>query len=325
VYVTHDQTEAMTLGDRVAVMRLGTIQQVASPQELYDRPVNLFVAGFIGSPAMNFMAGTLEDGKLRTGLGDITLSGRMRQEVERAGTGREVIVGIRPENFEDASFIADDVKPKGLTFHADIDVIESLGAEKYVYFTKELGQTANVAELEELARDAGRADVSGNAETVVARLDPATRIHEGQDAELWVDVGMLHVFDPATGRNLALAARDDADASTVQAGSAGAAAGAAEAGQAPASEAAPSEPPPSEAPAGQAPPSEAPAGQAPAGEAPASQAPADGAAPSQATADPAAGQAPPPAAPAGPATAGSGQATAGDPGAAGTAPGGEAT
>ena len=130
-------------------------------------------------------------------------------------------MGIRPENFEDVSFVSADVKPKGLTFHADIDVIESLGAEKYVYFTRELGQTVNVAELEELARDAGRADVGGTAETVVARLDPATRIHEGQDAELWVDVRKLHVFDPATGRNLSLAARDDADGSTVQAGSAG--------------------------------------------------------------------------------------------------------
>jgi multiple sugar transport system ATP-binding protein len=300
VYVTHDQTEAMTLGDRVAVMRLGTIPQVASPQELYDRPVNLFVAGFIGSPAMNFMAGTLEDGKLRTGLGDITLTGRMRQEVESSGTGREVIVGIRPEDFEDASLVSGDLKPRGLTFNATIDVIESLGAEKYVYFTRELGQTANVAELEELARDSGRADISGTAETVVARLDPATRIHEGQDAELWVDVRRLHIFDPATGRNLSLAARDDADASTVQAGAAGAASGAA-ASQAPPSQAPPSQESPTQAPA------------------------------SQATADPAAGQAPPssppppPAAPTGSAPAGSGQPTAGDTGTAGTAPGGEAT
>ena len=85
VYVTHDQTEAMTLGDRVAVMRLGTIQQVASPEELYDRPVNLFVAGFIGSPAMNFMAGTLEDGKLRTGVGDFPLTPQLRQALEGAG------------------------------------------------------------------------------------------------------------------------------------------------------------------------------------------------------------------------------------------------
>ena len=261
VYVTHDQTEAMTLGDRVAVMRLGTIQQVASPQELYDRPANLFVAGFIGSPAMNFMAGTLEDGKLRTGLGDINLSGRMRQEVERAGTGRDVIVGIRPENFEDASFVSADAKSKGLTFHADIDVIESLGAEKYVYFTRELGHTANVAELEELARDSGRADLSGTAETVVARLDPATRIHEGQDAELWVDVRMLHVFDPATGRNLSLAARDDADGGTVQGGSARAAAGPAAAGEAPP----PPPPPPHAGPTPSSPPPAAPAGSAQAG------------------------------------------------------------
>jgi multiple sugar transport system ATP-binding protein len=285
VYVTHDQTEAMTLGDRVAVMRLGTIQQVASPQELYDRPVNLFVAGFIGSPAMNFMAGTLEDGKLRTGLGDITLTGRMRQEVESSGTGRDVIVGIRPENFEDASLISPDMKPKGLAFSAAIDVIESLGAEKYVYFTRELGQTANVAELEELARDAGRADISGTAETVVARLDPATRIHEGQDADLWVDVRMLHVFDPATGRNLSLAARDDADGSAVQAGAAASAAA------------------PSQAPSSEAPPSQATAD------------PAAGQAPSS----------PPPAAPTGSAPAGSGQATASDTATGDAAPGGEAT
>jgi multiple sugar transport system ATP-binding protein len=259
VYVTHDQTEAMTLGDRVAVMRLGTIQQVASPEELYDRPVNLFVAGFIGSPAMNFMAGTLEDGKLRTGLGDITLTGRMRQEVESSGTGRDVIVGIRPEDFEDASFIAADVKPKGLTFHADIDVIESLGAEKYVYFTRELGQTGNVAELEELARDAGRADISGTAETVVARLDPATRIREGQDAELWVDVRKLHVFDPANGRNLSLAARDDADARTVTSGAAAPAPPSPEASApAPSSPEASAPAPPSPEPdGGQAPPSPA--------------------------------------------------------------------
>jgi multiple sugar transport system ATP-binding protein len=262
--VTHDQTEAMTLGDRVAVMRLGTIPQVASPEELYDRPVNLFVAGFIGSPAMNFMAGTLEDGKLRTGLGDITLTGRMRQEVEGSGTGRDVIVGIRPEDFEDTSFISADVKPKGLTFHADIDVIESLGAEKYVYFTRELGQTANVAELEELARDAGRADLSGAAETVVARLDPATRIHEGQDAELWVDVRKVHVFDPATGRNLSLAARGDADASTVTSGAAAPAASApappspeASAPASPSPEASAPEPPSPEPDGGQAPPSPA--------------------------------------------------------------------
>jgi multiple sugar transport system ATP-binding protein len=208
VYVTHDQTEAMTLGDRVAVMRLGTIQQVASPEELYDRPVNLFVAGFIGSPAMNFMAGTLEDGKLHTGVGDFPMTPQLRQELERSGTGRDVIVGIRPESFEDAAVVPAEVKAHGLEFNTSIDVVESLGSEKFVYFTRELGQTQNVAELEELARDSGRADASGAAETVVARLDPASRIREGEDTRLWVDMRKLHVFDPSTGRNLSLGATD---------------------------------------------------------------------------------------------------------------------
>jgi multiple sugar transport system ATP-binding protein len=230
VYVTHDQVEAMTLGDRVAVMRNGILQQVASPEELYNRPANLFVAGFIGSPAMNFMAGTLEDGKLRTGLGDITLTSRIRQEVESAGTGREVIVGIRPEDFEDASLVSPDLRDSGLIFNATVDVIESLGAEKYVYFTRELGQTVNVAELEELARDSGRADTGGAAETVVARLDPATRISEGEEAQLWVDVRPIHVFDPASGRNLTLG---EAGSPAAQGGAPAAQAGSAEADAAP--------------------------------------------------------------------------------------------
>jgi multiple sugar transport system ATP-binding protein len=222
VYVTHDQTEAMTLGDRVAVMRLGTIQQVASPEELYDRPLNLFVAGFIGSPAMNFMAGTLEDGKLHTGVGDFPMTPQLRQELERSGTGRDVIVGIRPESFEDAAVVPAEVKAHGLEFNTSIDVVESLGSEKFVYFTRELGQTHNVAELEELARDSGRADASGSAETVVARLDPASRIREGEDARLWVDMRKLHVFDPSTGRNLSLAATDAPAGATAPAAAAGA-------------------------------------------------------------------------------------------------------
>jgi multiple sugar transport system ATP-binding protein len=203
VYVTHDQTEAMTLGDRVAVMRTGTIQQVASPQELYDRPANLFVAGFIGSPAMNFMGGTLEEGKLRTGLGEIPLTGRLQQVMSSSAQGRDVIVGIRPEDFEDAAMVASENRQYGMTFPATIDVVESLGSEKYVYFTQELG-TVEAAELTELARDSGRADTGASGETVVARLDPATQIGEGDNAQIWVDVRALHVFDPATGKNLTL-------------------------------------------------------------------------------------------------------------------------
>jgi multiple sugar transport system ATP-binding protein len=203
VYVTHDQTEAMTLGDRVAVMRSGLLQQVASPQELYDRPANLFVAGFIGSPAMNFMGGTLEESKLRTGLGDIPLSGRLQQVLSSSAQGRDVILGIRPENFEDAALVSSENRQNGITFPATVDVIESLGSEKFVYFTKELG-TVDAAELTELARDSGRADTGSTGETVVARLDPATQIGEGQDATLWVDVRAVHVFDPTSGKNLTL-------------------------------------------------------------------------------------------------------------------------
>jgi multiple sugar transport system ATP-binding protein len=206
VYVTHDQTEAMTLGDRVAVMRSGLLQQVGSPKELYDSPSNLFVAGFIGSPAMNFLSGTFEDGKLRTSLGDFQLSDRIRREVESAGSGRDVIVGLRPENFEDVALVSADARPNGVTFHATIDVLESMGSDVYVYFTQGREEGVNAAELEELAQDSGRADTGGSGDTVVARLDAATGVHEGSDAELWVDGRAIHVFDPASGRNLSLAA-----------------------------------------------------------------------------------------------------------------------
>ena len=203
VYVTHDQTEAMTLGDRVAVMRNGLLQQVASPQELYEQPANLFVAGFIGSPAMNFMGGALEEGKLRTGLGDIPLAGRLQRLLSSSTAGRQMIVGIRPEDFEDASLVPSEARPNGITFPATIDVVESLGSEKYVYFSQELGGV-DAAELTELARDSGRADTGSGAETVVARFDPATRISEGDNTEVWVDVRRLHVFDPDTGKNLTM-------------------------------------------------------------------------------------------------------------------------
>jgi multiple sugar transport system ATP-binding protein len=223
VYVTHDQTEAMTLGDRVAVMRSGLLQQVGSPKELYERPVNLFVAGFIGSPAMNFMGGKLEDGTLRTNLGDFRLSDRLRREVDRSGSGRDVIVGLRPENFEDAALVSADARPNGITFRTSIDVLESLGSDVYVYFTQGREHGVDAAELEELARDSGRADSGASGDTVVARLDAATGIREGHDTELWVDARAMHVFDPATGRNLSLAG-DDGGTVSVQPAQGGAAA-----------------------------------------------------------------------------------------------------
>jgi len=206
VYVTHDQTEAMTLGDRVVVMRGGVVQQVGTPQELYDRPVNLFVAGFIGSPAMNFMAGTLEEGSLRTSLGDFPVSDRLRRELASAKSARQVIVGLRPENFEDAALVPAQDREKGLTFGASIDVLESMGSDVYVYFTGDRDTTVSAAELEEIARDSGQADTGASGDTVVARLSAATSVREGGEAQLWADARALHVFDPATGRNLSLGA-----------------------------------------------------------------------------------------------------------------------
>jgi len=204
VYVTHDQTEAMTLGDRLAVMRSGILQQVGSPHELYENPINLFVAGFIGSPAMNFMAGTLEEGSLRTAIGDLPVTPQLKQTLERANAGRQVIVGIRPENFEDASLVQPDERGHGVTFHSTIDVVESMGSDVFVYFTQDGGLSATTDQLADLAADSGAGDIGASAETVTARLNAVTSIKEGDDAELWADIRSMHVFDPDTGKNLTL-------------------------------------------------------------------------------------------------------------------------
>ena len=199
VYVTHDQTEAMTLGDRVVVMRLGLVQQVGTPAQLYDAPRNLFVAGFIGSPAMNFLNATVEGGVLHTSIGDLPLDDRTRQTLERRNAPREVIVGLRPEAFEDAALAHGGGGP---VVTAVVDVLESLGSDVYVYFTEE-GGPARTAELEELATDSGLRDTGAEAvQQIVARLNAATRAREGQPLELRVDMSRAHVFDPATGSNL---------------------------------------------------------------------------------------------------------------------------
>ena len=201
VYVTHDQTEAMTLGDRVAVMRSGRLQQVGTPAELYNRPINIFVAGFIGSPAMNFMPGELRDGVAETPVGVIQLHEQARA---RAGSHRgSVIVGVRPESFQDASLVSDDVRERGVTFKARIDLVESLGAEEYVYFEVE-GTHVESEELGELAADSGATELPTSGESqVVARLDPESSVRRGQEVDLWVDTTKLHFFHPEGGRNLA--------------------------------------------------------------------------------------------------------------------------
>ncbi|MEV1144745.1 sn-glycerol-3-phosphate ABC transporter ATP-binding protein UgpC [Micromonospora sp. NPDC049799] len=202
VYVTHDQTEAMTLGDRVVIMRGGAIQQVGPPQELYDHPRNLFVAGFIGSPSMNFLHAAVEDGKLRTALGDVPIGDRVRRELSEADAPRELILGIRPEHFEDAELVDDDTRRRGMEFEAPVEIVESMGSDKYVYFTVE-GERASAAELEELAADAG-ADFTGGGANLVTRLSAESPVAEGQNRRVWFNLEKIHLFDPTNGRNLTL-------------------------------------------------------------------------------------------------------------------------
>jgi len=202
VYVTHDQTEALTLGDRVAVMRSGTLQQVGSPMELYNDPVNLFVAGFIGSPAMNFMPATVRGDSVELPIGTVRLPQELRDKVGRAD-GRQLLAGIRPENFEDAA-LTGDARDRGTIFTAHIEVLESLGSELYAHFSVASDQQIESAELRELAEDAGGGEVpmAGEEGRIVARLDPASQVRVGQESELWVDATRIHLFDPEDGRSL---------------------------------------------------------------------------------------------------------------------------
>jgi multiple sugar transport system ATP-binding protein len=203
IYVTHDQTEAMTLGDRIAVMRAGVLQQVGSPGVLYAEPVNLFVAGFIGSPAMNFLPGELSGGSVRLPIGSVKLPDELRQRLERGPGGgkRGVIAGLRPEHFEDAALVSE--LSRGVSFKAKIDVLESMGSEYYAYF-QVASEGVTASELEELARDAGSAEVGQSREgtVVVARLDAASKARQGQEAVLWFDSRRLQLFDEESGRSL---------------------------------------------------------------------------------------------------------------------------
>jgi multiple sugar transport system ATP-binding protein len=200
VYVTHDQVEAMTLGDRVAVMRAGELQQVGSPAELYGEPVNLFVAGFIGSPAMNFMPAELSGGKVKLPIGEADVP-------EGVGDGRDgkVIAGLRPESFEDASMVGEVRDERGVVFEAEIDLVESLGSDLYAYFHVESGgvESEQLADLvEERLKETGVPEVREGQEQIVARLDPASKIKRRDRVELWADTSKLHLFDAESGERL---------------------------------------------------------------------------------------------------------------------------
>jgi len=202
VYVTHDQTEALTLGDRIAVMRAGVLQQFGTPGDLYNKPQNLFVAGFIGSPSMNFLPGHIEGDKVRLPFGEVAIPDRLRSRLSSGpgGGSAGVIAGLRPEDFEDAALVQD--KTHGTTFTAKIDVLESMGSEFYAYFTLE-SDKINSAELDEIARDAGAAELSVEGGTqVVSRLEPESSVRQGQPLELWFNAEKLHLFDAEQGHSL---------------------------------------------------------------------------------------------------------------------------
>jgi multiple sugar transport system ATP-binding protein len=212
IYVTHDQTEAMTMGDRVAVLRKGELQQVDSPQTLYEHPVNLFVAGFIGSPAMNLLDAQL------TGSGDdlvvefggfrlpLPASALSLRPALRAFAGRPVIVGVRPEDMEDAAI--DAGAPAERRINSTVDLIEALGSDVLVHVTINARQ-AMTEDVKELAVDVGQEaleavqqQAEGGRSTIVARLNPRTRVRRGDPIELVVDTERLHFFDPDTGAGI---------------------------------------------------------------------------------------------------------------------------
>ena len=197
VYVTHDQTEALTLGDRVAVLKKGILLQCATPRELYDQPINLFVAGFIGSPPMNFMPAEVKGDKIELPFATMKLTDEMAERVK----GYDLLIaGVRPEHFEDAALADETTLGKGVKFSAEVDVIEWLGSEQYAYIPFEAPPevASKLAELE--------ADLDGESTRtqIVVSLDAASNVRAGGKVDLVMNTSKMHLFVPETGENLTL-------------------------------------------------------------------------------------------------------------------------
>ena len=193
VYVTHDQVEAMTMGDRIAVMNEGRLEQVGTPAELYENPANLFVAGFIGSPPMNFLPAEVKGNQVELPFGTVTIPEDRAAKAQGKGL---LMAGIRPEHFEDASVVDEDKVTDEATFNATVDVVEWLGNEAYAYIPFEAPPEV-AKQLQQLERDL---DGESLRTQLVISLDGASRISEGDEATIWVDARKIHLFDPATKR-----------------------------------------------------------------------------------------------------------------------------
>jgi multiple sugar transport system ATP-binding protein len=211
IYVTHDQVEAMTMGDQVAVMRKGELQQVDEPQTLYDRPLNLFVAGFIGSPAMNLLEGTLE----RQNGGHAVQLGKQRVELDPEAlaahpaleryVGRDLIVGIRPEHLEDAALATD--APANRRLRGRVVLREALGSEIVAHIGID-AKAALTEDVRELAEDTDAVtvgdleDMAREGTEVIGRFNARSPAHQGDEVEVAVDTRALHFFDPETGMGI---------------------------------------------------------------------------------------------------------------------------
>ena len=203
LYVTHDQVEAMTMGDRVAVIRKGELQQIDTPREIYLYPKNIFVAGFIGSPSMNFV---YADVKLSGDTAELSFAnetikcvGELSKKLKKVA-GKQIVLGIRPEAFEDSLYAKDSEYTESISIK--VTLLEQLGSDSYIHFYKDLKPVQTEA-IEEILADEGE-DISvlGDETKFIARINPNSTVQEGEEINLSIDPSKLHFFDPDSGNAL---------------------------------------------------------------------------------------------------------------------------
>ena len=200
LYVTHDQVEAMTMGDRVAVIRKGELQQIDTPREIYSNPKNIFVAGFIGSPSMNFVYAKIktENDVIELTFGDNQIRYKdQKKEKLKSFENKEIILGIRPEAFEDGYFANEADYSESMK--VKVSLLEQLGSDSYVHFYKDIKPVQTEA-IEEILADEGEdITVLGDSTKFIARINPNSTVAEGEEIELKINPSKLHFFDPVSG------------------------------------------------------------------------------------------------------------------------------